>query len=108
MKEKLSIYELSLMLKSGLDRSTALVDVRSPQEFAKLHIQGAINIPYQLLQFRYDELETFDTLILYCSAGVRSEIACEEIEPWGLKKIFYVSGPKGSWETAHIPLESWS
>ena len=107
MIENLSAKELSNLLHSGLAKKTAIVDVRTPDEFAKEHIKGAINIPYQLMTYRYDELQNFDTLILYCSAGVRSEIACNDIELWGNKKLFCVKCNKSEWNDANLPLEAF-
>ena len=106
MIENITLSEFDKMIHAGLDKRTALIDVRTPEEYATLHIKGAINIPYQLLPYRYDELESYDTLILYCSAGIRSELACDEITLWGKKKLFYLKGKKSDWDRCHLPLET--
>ena len=108
MIEIMTLKELSTLLKSGLDKRIAIVDVRTPVEYAKLHIEGSINIPYQLLSFRYEELEPYNTLILYCAAGVRSEIAADEIELWGNKKLFCIKCNQSEWNKANLPLESFT
>jgi len=51
-----------------------LLDVRSNSEFAKAHIQGAINIPYTRLRERFHELP--DTKIyVHCGSGRRASLA---------------------------------
>ena len=50
-----------------------LIDLRSPQEYQKKHIPGAINIPYNMLRkiapYRRNKI------VLYCESGVRSTAA---------------------------------
>ena len=104
MIKNLSISELEKRIKDGLPQKTALIDVRTPEEFASIHIKGAMNIPHQLFAYRYDELEDFDTLILYCRSGCRAETVCEEIELWSHKELIYVTGT--GWEKSTVPLIS--
>ena len=50
------------------DRGFVLVDVRSPELYAKGHLQGAINIPHAKLTEKRLEEYAMDTLfVVYCS-----------------------------------------
>lgn len=59
----------------------ALVDVRTPGEFADGHADGALNIPLDALGGRLDELDALlggdrtKPLVVYCRTGRRSGIA---------------------------------
>ena len=54
-----------------------LVDVRSPAEFARGHLPGAVNLPIGEVEERYGELPADRPLVLYCSGGVRSKRAAD-------------------------------
>jgi len=60
----------------NLDRKkTFLLDVRTPIEFAKGHIEGAVNIPLDHLRRRIDELPDGKEIIVYCAIGLRAYAA---------------------------------
>lgn len=53
-----------------------LIDVRTPEEYAAGHIEGAVNIPLQELAGRTSEIGSKETaVILYCRSGNRSRQA---------------------------------
>jgi 3-mercaptopyruvate sulfurtransferase SseA len=43
------------------------VDVRSPESFAEAHIPGAVNIPMNEFEARWKELDSGQSIILYCT-----------------------------------------
>jgi|LauGreDrversion4_2_1035121.scaffolds.fasta_scaffold434854_2 rhodanese-related sulfurtransferase len=49
-----------------------LLDVRTPAEFAAGHLDGAINIPVQVLKRRVAEVPKDRVVIVYCRSGARS------------------------------------
>src|SRR5438093_10520872 len=55
-----------------------VLDVRTPEEFAKGHIPGAINIDYNAAEFqkKVAELDKSKTYLVHCAGGVRSAKAC--------------------------------
>ena len=58
------------------DGSVTLLDVRTPEEFAQGHIDGAVNIPVDELRQRLGELDPAKTVYVNCHSGLRSYIAC--------------------------------
>lgn len=52
-----------------------LLDVRTKGEFARGHVEGAINIPVDDLRERYLELDPQKLIVLYCEVGIRAYIA---------------------------------
>ena len=72
--------------------AVALVDVRSPQEFAAGHIEGARNLPAPDLRSRWRELDPGRPTYLTCSSGNRSSLAASILEPHGFTSLFNVAG----------------
>lgn len=62
-------------LKLALADGGVLIDVRTPAEFARGAIRGAINIPLNLLTASLDTFEMEKPVLLYCHSGARSGMA---------------------------------
>lgn len=61
----------------GLDPGqTALLDVRTAEEFEEGHLPGALHIPVDELRERLGELPEGKELFVYCQVGIRGYIAC--------------------------------
>lgn len=73
-----------------------LVDVRSPEEFAKGHIEGAVNAPVDTIGER--ELGAKDAeLVLYCGSGARASRAAATLRAKGYTRI-YELGAMSAWD----------
>ena len=65
-----------------------ILDVRTPDEYAGEHILNAINIDYEEIEKRIDELPDKNQLILvYCRSGRRSKIAAETLANLGYTNV---------------------
>ncbi len=53
-----------------------LLDVRTPWEYSRGRIEGAVHIPVDELRQRLGELPRDKTLYVYCQSGLRSYLAC--------------------------------
>lgn len=71
-----------------------LLDVRTPAEFSKGHLAGAINIDFLDENFnaRIDSLDKNKQYILYCHSGGRSSEASEAMKSKGFIKILDLDG----------------
>lgn len=70
--------------------SVKLLDVRTPQEYAEGHIDGALNINVQSDDFQrmaVKELSKDSTILVYCRSGRRSMDAAEILTKLGYKVI---------------------
>lgn len=63
----------------ALDASTVLIDVRTPEEYASGHLEGAVNLPVEWDGFpaAVERLDPDLTYVLYCRSGRRSAIAAD-------------------------------
>ena len=71
-------------------KPSVIIDVRSPQEFATAHLEGAVNIPHDQLEHRIDSivgLEKSSPVLVYCRSGVRSAIACSVLVQHGFTRV---------------------
>ena len=80
-----------------------IVDVRTKAEFRASHLQGAVNIPLQVLSQRLTELgPKSGQVILYCKTGARSAKAAIELQSAGFTDVVdggamrNLSAPAGS------------
>ncbi len=58
------------------DGSVTLLDVRTPGEYGRGHVEGFRNVPVDELRDRIDELEAGKPVYVMCQSGLRSYIAC--------------------------------
>jgi rhodanese-related sulfurtransferase len=81
-----------------------LIDVRTPEEFAQGHLEGATNLPLNLFDPAAIEDEAGKETVLYCRSGRRSAIAADMLsKTWG-KPVRHLSGGVLAWEGADLPL----
>lgn len=72
-----------------------LVDVRSPEEFARGSVPGAVNIPIEQLRERLDELPREQPILAYCQVGQRGYLATRILAQRG----FNVANLSGGYTT---------
>lgn len=82
------------------DTNITLLDVRTPQEFASEHIEGATLIPVQELSENLSRLaEVKDKkIIVYCHSGMRSVAASRILENNGFTPL-NVTGGISAWKS---------
>lgn len=87
---EISYKKLQEMIKKY--DNTILVDVRSSQEFAENHLEGAINIPIFDLNQKAEEIlkDKQQIIIAYCSTGSRSKRAKEMLETLEYENVYHL------------------
>lgn len=83
-----------------------IIDVRTPQEFAGGHIQGAVNIPVQQPGFaeRIAQLDPTGSYAVYCRSGNRSQGAVAQMKDAGITDIYELADGTVGWTAAGEPL----
>jgi len=85
-----------------------LVDVRTPEEFKKGIIPGAINMNWEdSLAFRTEilVLDKTQPVYVYCKSGRRSANAMDWMLANGFTNVIHLSGGVMAWEEAGLTLE---
>ena len=86
----MSMKELEMWIQAG--RPMVLVDLRSRQEYEAGHLQGAVNIPYEELETRLEEIPRQLPCVLYCSRGSQSLLACSRLNRLGRNAVNVYGG----------------
>ena len=78
----------------AIDAGAAVVDVRTPAEFARGHLPGASNIPHGDITRRLPSVQpdTAASIVLYCRTGSRSGIAARQLRELGYTNVINAGG----------------
>jgi rhodanese-related sulfurtransferase len=79
-----------------------VIDVRSPEEFAKGHVPGALNFDINAPGFadKVSKLDKSKPMLVNCHAGSRGAIAAAELAKLGFKTVCNLEGGLSAWEKA--------
>lgn len=83
-----------------------LLDVRTPQEYAEAHINGAVNINVQSDNFGKEaekELSKDSAILVYCRSGRRSMDAAETLAALGYE-VVNLKGGIIEWQDEGLPV----
>ena len=96
-------------LSEAIHRGTApaILDVRTPAEYAAGHVRGATNIPFNEVGRRASELAVLceRPLIVYCGHGPRAWMAGVVLRRHGFRHIRFLGGHMAGWRRAGLPEE---
>ena len=77
------------------DNHAILIDVRSIEEYNREHIEGAVNIPLDMINSIDYELD--ETIIVYCQSGMRSMEAAKMLSKMGYTNLYNLDGGLLNW-----------
>ena len=82
-----------------------IVDLRNSELFNQGHITGSINIPFNNLSKRFNEIpENNKSIVLVCDMGNVSPNAGELLKKEGYKDILILRGGVNEWKLQNLPL----
>jgi rhodanese-related sulfurtransferase len=83
-----------------------IVDVRTPEEFASGHIEGALNIDFNSGNFANEitRLNPSETYAVYCRSGSRSGQAASIMHKAGFHDVSNLNGGVIDWTNDGLPL----
>lgn len=89
------------------NQSAVFLDVRDAGSFSKGHIPGAINIPLNELEQRYNEIASDQSIITYCTwpdeqSSARAALILFEK---GYDNVEAIRGGLAAWQQAGYPIE---
>ena len=93
--------------KLRAENSNRVLDVRTPAEFAKGHLLGALNIDVNGQDFEKNiaALDKSKTYLVHCAGGFRSAKACEKMSHLEFRNLYNLQGGFKAWEKAGKPVE---
>ena len=82
----------------------AVLDVRTPVEFAEVHVPQARNIPLDQLQPGATQVPKDQAVYLLCRSGQRATKAAEKLAKQGFAEPIVVEGGTLAWMAANLPV----
>jgi rhodanese-related sulfurtransferase len=83
-----------------------ILDVRTPEEYASGHIEGALNIDFNSGDFANEitRLNPSENYAIYCRSGSRSGQAASIMHKAGFHDVSNLNGGVIDWTNAGLPL----
>lgn len=94
--------DLLALISAGT--APTVLDVRSPLEFTRGHVPGAVNIPFWKLLGRAPgiRLSPGDPIVVYCGHGPRAWLAGAALQRRGFRRVEYLEGHMSQWRRAGL------
>lgn len=73
------------------EENSFIIDLRTPEEYRRRHIKGAVNIPYGRLE-NCRGLPRDRMLVLYCERGAVSMVAAKQLAARGYRVKTVIGG----------------
>ena len=103
-EQRKSIAPADLLTRIDRGDTMAILDVRSATEFASGHVPGAVNVPFDAVTSRMQEVpgSADQELIVYCGHGPRAYLAARSLRRGGRSRIVMLSGHFSAWQRAGL------
>ncbi|MEQ8479862.1 MAG: rhodanese-like domain-containing protein [Hoeflea sp.] len=87
------------------DPSIVVLDIRTPSEFSRGHVEGAINIDYYADDFaeRIADLDPKKTYVMYCQAGGRSHALMRAFSKTEFSNVMHIPAGFSGWRREGLP-----
>lgn len=94
--------------EAAIQAADVLIDVREADEYREGHINGALNIPRGVLEFKLSatpELAARDmNIVLYCKSSGRAALAAVALQDMGYLQVKSIAGGFDAWTAADKPV----
>jgi rhodanese-related sulfurtransferase len=89
-----------------INADAVIIDLRSPEAFARGHIVNAKNFPYADLDANQEKIARFKSkpILTVCDAGINSSKAMETLRKGGIESVYGLKGGIAAWTQANLPL----
>lgn len=93
--------------KLAAEAQVVVLDVRTPGEFKRGYIKGAVLADFMAADFdqKTASLDKNKTYLVYCAGGVRSVKACKKLGEQGFAKLVNLDGGFMAWQSAGKKVE---
>ncbi|HEX6987664.1 MAG TPA: rhodanese-like domain-containing protein, partial [Planctomycetaceae bacterium] len=99
----ISPHELARRRQEG--KVVELIDVRTPVEYAEIHVEGARLMPLDSLDPEALAAgRNGEPLYVICRSGSRAAKAYEALQAAGVENVYSVEGGTMAWERAGLPV----
>ena len=100
-----TITPIQLQTILAAQPSSPVIDVRTPVEFAEVHVPQARSVPLDELKPSSLQLQKDQPVYLLCRSGQRATKAAEKFAKEGFSQPIVVEGGTLAWIEANLPVE---
>jgi thioredoxin 1 len=88
--------------------AVTLLDVRTPVEYDRGHVAGAVLMDYNGGQFAAEmgKIDKNKPVFVYCQSGGRSSSAADELRKAGHREVYELKGGILAWRNSGLPTET--
>lgn len=101
-----SVQEAHDQVAAGGQHGPLIVDVRNPDEFARVRVPGSVLLPLPVFAQRYNELPADRPVLVICATGNRSTTATAFLQRSGYPESANVVGGITAWYQAGLPVRT--
>jgi len=106
--KNITVNELNALLSGG--SALNLIDVRTPAEYAGIHVPAARSLPLDTLDCaavlaEHNKTRNSAPIYILCHSGVRAKKAAERFAAVGFDDCVVVEGGTQAWAEAGLPVE---
>ena len=89
-----------------INKKAQVIDVRTPEEFARGHIRQSKSIPLSNFgeQLPLAKLKQDKPVLIVCESGIRARRAAAMLDKQGYADVAVLDGGVRSWQEAQLPL----
>lgn len=89
-----------------INADAVVIDLRSPEAFARGHIVNAKNLPFEDLPANRDKITKYakKPIVAVCDAGMTSSKVVESLRKTGFENVYGLKGGINAWTQANLPL----
>lgn len=99
-----NVPEISVTETKTLNQ-VAYIDAREKEEYDISHIEDAIWVGYDDFEMsNIPDIDTNQTIVIYCSVGYRSEKITNKLEDAGYSKVYNLYGGLFEWYNEGLPV----
>ena len=92
------ITPADLIARVSAGETWQVVDVRSPADYAKAHVDGAVNLPLKELRQRVGELDPALPTVTYCNKGTTGNAGQNVLRNLGFDRVYNLSGGNSNYQ----------
>lgn len=99
----IDVVEAERRLREDEDRPV-LLDVREPDEFSAVRVEGALLVPTSVFMTRVADVPADRPVMVMCHIGGRSAAVAGYLIRAGRNDVVNVAGGMDAWERAELPV----
>lgn len=91
-------------VKGAIEAGAFILDIRTEDEYAEGHIEGATNIPLRTLTANREMIPTDVQVIVHCKSGFRAALSVPVLHVLGFDNVKAFTGSYAAWVDAGEPV----